>query len=490
MKNLENLFEELDQLQQVVPNITLKETNIRLTIIGDNLDQATFAAFKKIISAFRVLATDKFFEDLIIRINEDNLDLDDPQSNIDQYLNQPWRLILAKHNLAELIKARDEEKTILFYDRNSIIEWLSLIDPCSPDEEFEKETTIRVRGETARFGSPLLWVLPIGENTPNNQTENLPDDETVQGLIHVMALNKTVRISPRTFALTWGNLEHDLAKPFIKLGVLALSSCIVQELKCDDTNYKVTLRGLKRLELSLFKDSDTYDSILLKKLIRAVVWIYEERSETRLKLVMDRLSMDIEPTISLVNGMNLFLDEALQQAKDSYAFVILERKDAYHKEMRDLLKDMKSQADMYAAKVRDLVSSLTRDILGILIFVALSFISKFDQNNLTKLINSIELSTFLKFLSGYLILSGTLQIVSHLRDANLSYEESQQWLGILQNYTSKNDNQEKFIDPITKRRKTLFIAMFLCGLIYIGLAIAIWNLPTIIHYLIPPELKQ
>ncbi|MDN8361018.1 hypothetical protein QZK58_16990, partial [Acinetobacter baumannii] len=151
---------------------------------------------------------------------------------------------------------------------------------------------------------------------------------------------------------------------------------------------------------------------------------------------------------------------------------------------------MKSQADMYAAKVRDLVSSLTRDILGILIFVALSFISKFDQNNLTKLINSIELSTFLKFLSGYLILSGTLQIVSHLRDANLSYEESQQWLGILQNYTSKNDNKEKFTDPITKRRKTLFIAMLLCGLIYIILAIAIWHLPTIIHYLITPELKN
>ncbi|MFW1886444.1 hypothetical protein ACG91E_20300 [Acinetobacter nosocomialis] len=196
--------------------------------------------------------------------------------------------------------------------------------------------------------------------------------------------------------------------------------------------------------------------------------------------------MDIDSSNSLIKGMNLFLDEALQQAKDSYTFVILERKDAYHKEMRDLLKDMKSQADMYAAKVRDLVSSLTRDILGILIFVALSFISKFDTNNLTKLINSIELATFLKFLSGYLILSCTLQLISHYRDANLSYDESKQWLGILQNYTSKHDNKEKFIEPINRRRNTLFIAMFLCGLIYMLLAITIWNLPTIIHYLIAP----
>ena len=299
-----------------------------------------------------------------------------------------------------------------------------------------------------------------------------------------MTLNRTVRISPRTFALTWGNLEHELAKPFIRLGILALSSCLVQELRCEQDNYKVTLRGLKRQELPLFNDLDTYDIILLKNLIKAVAWVYEERSETRLKLIMDRLSMDIGPRMSLVKGMESFLEDALQQAKDSYAFVILERKDAYHKEMRDLLKDMKSQADMYAAKVRDLVSSLTRDILGILIFVALSFISKFDQNKLTELLNSIELATFLKFLAGYLILSSTLQSISHFRDANLSYEESKQWLGILQNYTSKDDNQKKFIEPISKRRCTLFIAMIACGLIYLLLAIAIWNLQLIINFLI------
>ena len=484
MGNLENLFVEIDNLKKYSLNI--KETDTRLTIIGNNLDQVTFSIFKSLFNAFKVLANDQFSGDLIIRVNDMNLDLDNLNSDIDYYLTCSWRLILAKQNLAKLIKARDDEKTILFYDKESMVEWISLIDSCSPNEDFSNPTTIRVRGEVARFGSPLLWVLPIGENNVDTQADFLPDDESVQGLIHVMTLNKTVRISPRTFALTWGNLEHELAKPFIKLGILALSSCLVHELRCEHDNYKVTLRGLKRQELPLLNDSDTYNINLLKKLINAVTWVYEERSETRLKLIMDRLSMDIEPRMSLVHGMESFLEDALQQAKDSYAFVILERKDAYHKEMRDLLKDMKSQADMYAAKVRDLVSSLTRDILGILIFIALSFISKFDQSNLNNLMNSIELAIFLKFLSGYLILSSVLQLISHYRDANLSYDESKQWLGILQNYASKNDNKEKFIEPIAKRRKTLFIAMFFFGLIYIILASLIWNLPSIIHYLIAP----
>lgn len=370
MENLEKLFNELDNLKKV--SLNLKETDARLTITGTNLDPVTLNVFRNLFNIFNELANNSFIGDLIIRAGEENINFDDTYLNTDQYLTFSWRLILAKKNLANLLKARNDERTILFYDKHSMVEWISLIDPCSPTEDFSNAITVRVRGEMARFGSSLLWVLPIGEINVNSSLDDLPDDEKVQALIHVMTLNKTIRISPKTFALTWGNLNHELAKPFIKLGVLALSACLVQELKCENDSYKITLRGVKRQELSLFDESDTFSIDLLKKLIKAVGWVYEERSETRLKLIMDRLSMDIDPSNSLIKGMNLFLDEALQQAKDSYAFVILERKDAYHKEMRDLLKDMKSQADMYAAKVRDLVSSLTRDILGILIFVALS----------------------------------------------------------------------------------------------------------------------
>lgn len=482
MKNIDYLFNELDKLHQ--KSSTLKEVDFRLTIHGDNFDQSIFHILEKIVEVFNEFTRNQFNDDLILLVNGENLDLNKNNDYISQYIGMDWRFILAKNNLAEILKARDSEKTILFYDKSSMVEWISSIDSCSPEDFFSGSVTIRIRGEFARFGSSHLWILPIGENTPNIQSDELPSDESIQSLIHIMALNKSVRISPRTFALTWGNLEHDLAKPFLKLGILTLCSCLVQEIKCEEDNYKTTLRGIKRLELNLSNNLENYNVSLLNKLILTVKWVYEERSETRLKLIMDRLSMDIEPTNSLVQGMDLFLEEALQQAKDSYAFVILERKDAYHKEMRDILKDMKSQADMYAAKVRDLVSSLTRDILGILVFIALSFIGKFDQNKLNTLLNSAELIVFLKFLSGYLALSCILQLMTHFRDANLSYDESKQWLSILQNYTSKNDNKEKFIEPISKRRMTLFISMFICGLIYVLLSITIWNLPVIIKNLI------
>ncbi|MFY0084680.1 hypothetical protein ABTP93_21630, partial [Acinetobacter baumannii] len=81
------------------------------------------------------LAQNNFISDLIIRAGEENINFDDKYLNTEQYLTFSWRLILAKKNLADLLKARNDEKTILFYDKHSMMEWISLIDPCSPSED-------------------------------------------------------------------------------------------------------------------------------------------------------------------------------------------------------------------------------------------------------------------------------------------------------------------------------------------------------------------
>lgn len=148
------------------------------------------------------------------------------------------------------------------------------------------------------------------------------------------------------------------------------------------------------------------------------------------------------------------------------------------------MKDMKSQADLYASKVRDLVSSLTRDILSVLVFIGFSFIGKFDQRNIHALLESTELSLLVKFLAGYLLLSCVLQFISHLRDASLAYEESRTWLDVLQHYSSRSDKQDRFLTPIDRRRVTLFVAMGIIGLIYAILILVTWNLPFTVELLL------
>lgn len=404
----------------------------------------------------------------------------------------PWRMIIGKSPIAQQIPARPTENTLLFFSVEGFHKWLQVFDPflypSGSNPDLACLTTIRVVGLATGFGGSCLWILPTTPyDTSSLETqgdEGLPSFPSVHSLIHTRSA-KPLRVCPSAFSLSWGDLDSEEAAPVVELASKVLSACLVQELKSTDTSYEATIRGTKRISLMLFNSQQQEaNKFTLELLINTVRWVYEERPETRVSLVMDRLSIDLEENISLLSGMHKHLENALQQAKDSYSFVILERKDAYLKEMREIMKDMKSQADLYASKVRDLIASLTRDILGILVFFGFSFLGKFDQKNLHSLLSSNELSLLTKFLAGYLLLSCALQISAHWRDSTLAYEESKKWLDVLQHYSTQVDKQTKFIEPIDKRRVTLFIAMTITTVIYIFLILIIWKLPFVMELLL------
>lgn len=480
MTAIADLFGQIDALRTHASRVI--EESFRLTLEGSALDMPVVTIIKQI----HVLAGQLGINPTVMVAEEsiNTEELADPAP----LLGESWRIVIGKTGLAERLSARDVESTVLFFSVDGFGNWVSKLDPFQlptghDDPDFSGPTTIRVHGLTEAFGGPLLWILPVEATAPEELTTKLPEDADVHGLVHIINSDRSLRVSPKGFALTWGALG-EAAAPLIRLSAMVMSACLVQELKRIEEKYEVTLRGTKRISLPLIASGETPALAQLSLLIEAVTWVYEERPETRLKLVMDRLSIDIEMGQTLLSGMQLYLDSALQQARDSYSFVILERKDAYHKEMRELMKDMKSQADLYAAKVRDLVSSLTRDILGVLVFIGFSFIGKFDQQNIQKLLASSELSLLAKVLAGYLLLSCVIQLIAHWRDASLAYAESQRWLDILQNYTSRKDNQERFLDPIDKRKCTLFAAMWFSGAFYLVLAFLIWNLPFTVQLLL------
>lgn len=457
------------------------DESFRLTVEGDSLSVAVKVILQQIDELARQLGIDA----PIVMISGAAVDTAELAS--DTFDDEPWRLIFGKSPLAQKMCARGDENTLLFFTPEGFMDWAGRIDPFQfpgrNEPDLARPTTIRVNGLAAAFGGPLLWVLPPTEQASGVPANKLPDQSDVHGLIHTNAV-KPLRVCPSAYALTWGNIESVAAKPLVRLSACVLAACLVQELKHTGDGYDAILRGTKRLLLPLYDDGQEASADTLSLLTEAVCWVYEERPETRLRLVMDRLSIDIEQDQTLLAGAEKYLAVALQQARDSYTFVILDRKDAYHKEVRELMKDMKSQADLYATKVRDLVSSLTRDILSVLVFIGFSFIGKFDQRNIHTLLESTELSLLVKFLAGYLVLSCVFQFSSHLRDASLAYQESRTWLDVLQHYSSRSDKQDRFLTPIDRRRVTLFFAIGIVGVIYAVLVLITWNLPFVIGLLL------
>lgn len=482
MPDISHLIAQINLLCARADKVT--EESYRLTIEGIKLDNSLvdcFLAIRQSADALAISPPIVLVEDQTVEHHE----LKEP----DALIGESWRFVISKKALAEQFRVRDVEITVLFFSVQGVNTWLKSLDPFVQDSTFDPNfsgpTTIRVVGLEHSFGGPLLWVLPATSSIPADiNITSLPEFSAVHSLIHINS-DRLMLVCPKGWALTWGGLDQALAKQFGRLSVMVLSACLVQEIKLADNQIVATLRGTKLISLPLTPTGDEVQILsLMKTLIDAVEWVYAERAETRLKLITDRLSMDIQSDQTLLSGMRLYLTEALKQARDSYSFVILERKDAYHKEMRELMKDMKAQADLYAAKVRDLVSSLTRDILGVLVFIGFSFIGKFDQSHLQEMLASAELSLLMKFLAGYLVLSCILQLLTNWRDANLSYSESQKWLSVLQNYTSRVENKERFIEPLDKRKRTLYLVMFVIGALYVMLAILVWNLPCVVHRLL------
>ncbi|MEN4050196.1 hypothetical protein P9A10_16365 [Serratia marcescens] len=404
--------------------------------------------------------------------------------------DSPWSILISKNLLADALKPdnKPDSKNVLFLCEARALDWVKTVDPfaaptieLAPD--FSQETFIWIYGLEKAFGGPCVNVLPVNKHNDINQVDDLTLPNAIQISESVKISSDThLKIRPNAFLINWGDLTSDLAKGFIALGIDNLIASLAFEVKRYEGKYTISFKGTKLVTKTLDRNIDANCFDLQRKLIKTVSWAYKERSETRLQLIMDRLSLDIEPEQSIYEGLSLYIDEALQQAQDSYAFVILDRKDAYHKEMRELLKDMRSQADMYASKVRDLISNITRDILGILAFVGFSFLSKFDKKNLMDLLDSHELSILVKFLAGYLLLSCILQISAHWRDSFLSTRESQRWLKVLQRYTSREENSNNFLQPINSRKNTLYFSFVVMVLVYVALFITTWNLPAIAKY--------
>ncbi|EAW1284523.1 hypothetical protein AZF69_23735 [Salmonella enterica] len=473
---------------------SVQEECYRLTVTGSSVSSRIVVLCQEIEQFCRILNVSS----PVYRV--DNYTLDDPDE-LSDYLNKEacsWSIVLGKHAIASLLSSRvgfaDSKDNLLYLSEAPALRWINSVDPFASIENntapsFDKEVIIWLYKSELCFGGKGVTVLPVSTTSLPEDThflQSLPERSEISELVRINA-NELIKIRPESFIISWGDTNSLLAKSFILLAVKCLVASICFELRKDHEDYTVMFKGTKSLAISLNDECHIPLDALQSELIKTVLWIYSERRETRLQLVMDRLSLDMIPGRNCYEELAENIGAALQQSQDSYAFVILDRKDAYHKEMRELLKDMRSQADMYASKVRDIVGNVTRDILGVFAFVGYSFLGKFDKANINELLASHELALLVKFLAGYLILSCAMQVVVHWRDASLTTEESKKWLRVLQRYTSREENKESFLEPIMKRKKTLFLALFIIMMVYTILAICTWNLPVIASYLLSTE---
>lgn len=462
---LSDLSKNLHYLSSIAEN-PLEDWD-RIVYSGPN-NGGLLTIFSDVLSLFfEVGQTDKVTLDL----DGDSVDVDEI-NEIKRSGGQfeTWRLLINKNGLVGESGQDESQKTIYFLDKEKFIDWAKKISPFDGASPFRSAKSIKilVEGLESAFGGPSLaitsfdgvgipdiWPLPI----------HLPGEEEIKAQVHVGS-SESIFFSPRPFLLSWGDLTCEESEPFRALCWKLLTACLVQDFFGIN---RVVLRGVRRLELPLcLEEEDAPSEALLRNLFLAFTWVYEERVETRAKLLAERLSLDLEAGCSLASQLPLVLDGAIAQAREQYGFVILERKDEYVRELRTLLKDVKSQADLYADKTRRLLGGLLRDSLGALLLVTVTMLARVSQK--VEFISSTSASILFKALSVYFLTSIVLQMYVHLTDLRLSNNEVNYWSEATRNYMPVSEQKKHLHDAIKSRKESFRNAAILFAILYLILA--------------------
>lgn len=400
------------------------------------------------------------------------------------YPPEQWRVIVNKTHVLKTYRPQEFDAGVLFFlDEEAFTSWANSIRALRDQGDVfiaGRALVVMAPGVDTAFGGPELAVLPLDDSSlPDAWSKEtaVPSETRIREYVHLVP-SEPLRLVPRRFLLTWGDRQGMAAEPFRRAAGVAMGACLVDVLYGAG---KVVLKGVRHIETTLLAPSDKAPTpTTLDLLQKALEWVYEERVETRKKLLTDRLSLDLAPGESLLSSLGKHLEGALQQSRDQYRFVILDRKDEYSRELRDLLKDLQKQSELYAEKMRALVSGLLRDALAAFLLVGLTLSVRLGRD--VEVLTSDWGRLFFKALACYFIVAALLQGGLAARDASLSRKELKNWSKVTRDYITPDELKDHIDDSLGGRRRTFWWFLGLVISMYLGLALASWNLESLVTF--------
>ncbi|WP_067867157.1 hypothetical protein [Neptuniibacter marinus] len=370
---------------------------------------------------------------------------------------------------------------LLFFSIDFFKEWLQdLPSPFDANHPFYRSDKVSVwlNGVDEAYVGEHLSILPVQENLNveelNAYEADLPPDESIRAQVHVLA-DYSVKIQPSCFRLPDSAFGQECLSYVFACYQELLVSCLVKEFYSRD---KVVVAGIKRITIALSGEGAVEGIESLHRLEKCVRWVYAERTETRLLLLMDRLSLDLPEDNGLLPSLYPHLEQALEQAQWRYEFVIKDRKEAHAKELAELQKDVKSASDGYSESAHDLVSGLLKDALSSIFLLSIGLLSRLAGRD--SFLESELFAALAKGLAAYLVISVVIRVAVGYQGLRLSWNDLLYWKNVTRNHMSAdefNEHVEARTDPYKRLYRFSVMGVFVVHLV---LACFAWNLPAVL----------
>lgn len=416
---------------------------------------------------------------VIENLSENNATVsqEDIKENIEtDYTDFNWQITLNKVNLFSF-----KNYTITtFFDIQKFQEWIKNLDVFNQNSEILKYENLQIVLPTYDdediIGNNFIITNKLKKKLSLCDENELPDDLRIKEFVHLISQEPIV-FSPKKLAFIQKENTNEFENILQTKYAETLLASIVHIF---NSREDVTIKGLKHFKIRLNNNLKPNTNIV-KTLEKAVEWVYEENTNTRLQLLADRLSFHKDNARSLMEIVIEHIEEAFTEAKDRYKFVVTEKSEEYTKDLRDLLKDTKEKTDKYSEKTRTVIHSLLRDILGSIFFLGLTAYSRFSGNK--EFIFSDDANIIFILLGSYFIISMLTQAAFNFWDIGLSQKEAHRWSANSMDYMT-HETYDKYVTQPLKTRTVQFITVQIVVIvIYLLLAISTFNAQKLAKYL-------
>lgn len=380
-----------------------------------------------------------------------------------------WRIHINKQRVV----SEEECVCLFFYDIDSFKRWADSTNPFSKDNLFNSNKCCI---QVYKLGCSIiadnfiigetLDSMPIGGNdTLDNKVK-----------LHLRNYDSTKIVKPSKHIIVQAD-KNGISDIFYMQAIRVMLLSL-----CDEIHENsIVLNGVRRIDLLINDNFIIHQDIAeAHDLLREIMeWIYliDERSELRHKLLIDRMTLDISLKHDFYSGALLVLKYAFAQAKERYAYAIYDRANQYHKELKELLKDMKSLGELYSSTLRSIIRSFSRDFLAALLTIGITLFSRYnDLNNLSSL--GLLKYVFTAF-GVYVIISIFVQCFCDICDLFASEKEFDYWKKVTREYMSEDDFNSHKLNTFQKRKNKFRLQYFIILMLYVGLAIFSFKAPML-----------
>lgn len=408
---------------------------------------------------------------ITLKLDNENFTTDDIQAYRDEIQFKTWELNINK-NFSEQLSIN------YFYKTDKLSVWLGQLSAFDTQNPFNRYSKFRIIvGDIDKDIQGVSFSIQRVSNIEQDnfwEDSKLPDKNSIHSIVRIIS-NDDLLISPINFIYKTDSNSNIVAQ-LRRLAIISLAASIVSEIISPD---KISLDGIRKIYIKLFESTDDFSEETYLDLITAVTWIYEEKTSTRARLFYDRITLEIDETKSYINGLNTHIKSSLQQAKHRYNFLILERKEKYISELKDLLKDIRTQSDLYSQKIRNLLNNLLRDVLAAIVLVGFTLFTKLSDNL------QLDKADLIKYvfctLAIYYIASIILQCIVDLVDIHVSKKEMLYWKTTANELLPSGEVEAMIEESLKSRRTSLRVIYPLISIFYFAIAIACFCFPNYFH---------